>query len=225
MASRIQFENSKDIGVFTKLTNSYCLVSDAGSESFYSFFESDLGRHVPVIHTSIGGTQIIGRLTCGNKNGLLVPNTTTDTEIQNIKNSLPDNIIIKKVDERLSALGNCICCNDYIAIVHPELDKETEEIITDTLGVEVFRTTIAKNALVGTYCVVSNLGGLVHPMVSTAELEELSNLFQIPIAPGTINRGSDLIGAGCCVNDFIGFTGLDATSVEIMIFEKIFKLK
>ena len=62
-------------------------------------------------------------------------------------------------------------------------------------------------------------------MVSTAELEELSNLFQIPIAPGTINRGSDLIGAGCCVNDFIGFTGLDTTSVEIMIFEKIFKLK
>ena len=225
MASRIQFENSKDIGVFAKLTNSYCLVSDAGSESFYSFFESDLGSHIPVIHTSIGGTKIIGRLTCGNKNGLLVPNTTTDTEIQNIKNSLPDNIIIKKVDERLSALGNCICCNDYIAIVHPELDKETEEIITDTLGVEVFRTTIAKNALVGSYCVVSNLGGLVHPMVSTAELEELSNLFQIPIAPGTINRGSDLIGAGCCVNDFIGFTGLDTTSVEIMIFEKIFKLE
>ena len=225
MATKIQFENSKDIGVFTKLTNSFCLVSDAGSESFYSFFESDLGSHIPIIHTSIGGTKIIGRLTCGNKNGLLVPNTTTDTEIQNIKNSLPDNIIIKKVDERLSALGNCICCNDYIAIVHPELDKETEEIIADTLGVEVFRTTIAKNNLVGSYCVVSNLGGLIHPMVSTAELEELSNLFQIPIAPGTINRGSDQIGAGCCVNDFIGFTGLDTTSVEIMIFEKIFKLK
>ena len=225
MATRIQFENSKDIGVFTKLTNSYCLVSDAGSESFYSFFESDLGSHIPVIHTSIGGTKIIGRLTCGNKNGLLVPNTISDKEFQNLKNSLPDNIILKKVDERLSALGNCICCNDYIAIVHPELDKETEEVIVDALGVEVFRTTIAKNALVGSYCVVSNLGGMGHPMISTAELDELSNLFQIPFAPGTINRGSDLIGAGCCVNDFIGFTGLDTTSVELMIFEKIFKLK
>jgi translation initiation factor 6 len=225
MATRIQFENSKDIGVFTKLTNSYCLVSDAGCESFYSFFESDLGSHIPVIHTSIGGTKIIGRLTCGNKNGLLVPNTISDKEFQNLKNSLPDNIILKKVDERLSALGNCICCNDYIAIVHPELDKETEEVIVDALGVEVFRTTITKNALVGSYCVVSNLGGMVHPMISTAELEELSNLFQISFVPGTINRGSDLIGAGCCVNDFIGFTGLDTTSVELMIFEKIFKLK
>ena len=89
---------------------------------------------------------------------------------------------------------------------------------------EVFRTTVAKNVLVGSYCVVNNLGGLVHPMTSTAELDELSNLFQIPIAAGTINRGSDLIGAGCCVNDFAGFTGLDTTSAELMIFDGIFKL-
>ena len=224
MATRIQFENSNDIGVFAKLTNSYCLVSNAGSETFYSFFETDLGAHIPVIHTSIGGTRIIGRLTAGNKNGLLIPNTTTDLELQYLKNSLPDKVVIKRVEERLNALGNCIACNDYVAIVHPEIDKETEEIIADTLKVEVFRTTVAKNVLVGSYCVVSNQGGLVHPMTSTAELDELSNLFQVPIAAGTINRGSDIIAAGCCVNDFAGFTGLDTTSAELMVFDGIFKL-
>ena len=224
MAIRIQFENSNDIGVFSKLTNAYCLVSKAGSENFYSYFEADLGTHIPVIHTSIAGTRIVGRLTCGNKNGLLVPNTTSDLELQYLRNSLPDKIEIKRVEERLSALGNCIACNDYVAIVHPELDKETEEIIADVLKVEVFRTTVAKNVLVGSYCVVSNQGGLVHPMTSTAELDELSNLFQIPIAAGTINRGCDLIAAGCCVNDFSGFTGLDTTSAELMVFDGIFKL-
>ena len=99
MASRIQFENSNDIGVFAKLTNAYCLVSNAGSENFYSSFESDIGSHIPVIHTSIGGMRVVGRLTCGNKNGLLVPNTTTDLELQFLKNSLPDKIVLKRVEE------------------------------------------------------------------------------------------------------------------------------
>jgi translation initiation factor 6 len=73
MASRIQFENSNDIGVFSKLTSAYCLVSIGGSENFYSSFEADLGDYMKIIKCSIGGTRIIGRLTCGNKNGLLVP--------------------------------------------------------------------------------------------------------------------------------------------------------
>ena len=223
MATKIQFENSSDIGVFARLTNAYCIVSDTGSESFYSLFESDIATEIPVIHTSIGGTRNVGRLTCGDKNGLLVPNTITEEEFQNLKNNLPD-IVIKKIEDRFTALGNVISCNDSVAIVHPELDKKTEEIISDILGVEVFRKTIAGNSLVGSYCVLNNKGGLVHPMTSKDELDELSNLFKIPISTGTINRGSDLISAGCCVNDFAGFIGKNTTMVELKVFNSVFKL-
>lgn len=59
----------------------------------------------------------------GNKNGLLVPNTTTDIELQHIRNSLPDNVKVQRVEERLSALGNVVACNDYVALVHPDLDR------------------------------------------------------------------------------------------------------
>lgn len=59
----------------------------------------------------------------GNKNGLLVPNTTTDMELQHIRNSLPDSVKVQRVEERLSALGNVITCNDYVALVHPDLDR------------------------------------------------------------------------------------------------------
>ncbi|KAJ2539241.1 Eukaryotic translation initiation factor 6 [Coemansia sp. RSA 1933] len=225
MSVRAQFENSNEIGVFSKLTNSYCLVAIGGSENFYSVFESELGDVVPVVHASIAGTRIIGRLTAGNRRGLLVPNTTTDQELQHLRNSLPDAVAIQRVEERLSALGNVIACNDYVALVHPDLDRETEEIIADVLGVEVFRQTIADNVLVGSYCAISNQGGLVHPRTSVQDQDELSSLLQVPLVAGTVNRGSDVIGGGLVVNDWAAFAGLDTTSTELSVIESIFKLQ
>jgi translation initiation factor 6 len=35
MATRTQFENNNEVGVFAKLTNKYCLVGIGGSENFY----------------------------------------------------------------------------------------------------------------------------------------------------------------------------------------------
>ena len=224
MATRTAFENSNDIGVFAKLTNSYCLVAIGGSEHFYSTFESELGDVIPVIHCSIAGTRIIGSLAIGNKHGLLVPNTTTDQELQHLRNSLPDSVKIQRVEERLSALGNIICCNDYCAIVHPEIEKETEEIIRDVLKVEVFRHTIADNALVGSYCVLSNQGGIVHPQTSRQDIQELASLLQVPLVAGTVNRGSDHISAGLVVNDWCAFSGNATTATEISVIESIFKL-
>jgi len=161
----------------------------------------------------------------GNKNGLLLPNTTTDQELLHIKNSLPDEVVVQRVEERLSALGNVIACNDYVALVHPDLDRETEEIVADVLGVEVFRQTIAANVLVGTYSVITNQGALVHPKTSVEDQDELSSLLQVPLVAGTVNRGSDVIGAGLVANDWTAFCGFDTTPTEISVIEKIFKLQ
>lgn len=78
----------------------------------------------------------------GNKKGLLVPMTTSDLELQHLRNSLPDSVEVRRVEERLSALGNCIAANDYTALVHADLDQETAEIIQDVLQV---RDTTAGN--------------------------------------------------------------------------------
>ncbi|KAJ1530463.1 hypothetical protein ONE63_005363 [Megalurothrips usitatus] len=224
MAVRVEFENNNEIGVFAKLTNAYALVAIGGSENFYSVFEAELADTIPVIHTSIAGCRIIGRMCVANKNGILVPNTTTDEELQHLRNSLPDSVKVQRVEERLSALGNVIVCNDYVALVHPDLDKETEEILSDVLQVEVFRQTVASNVLVGSYCALSNRGGLVHPRTSIQDQDELSSLLQVPLVAGTINRGSEVIGGGMVVNDWSAFCGLTTTSTEISVVESVFKL-
>lgn len=84
---------------------------------------------------------------------------------------------------------------------------------------------MANNMLVGTYCVISNNGGLVHPQTTVEQLDELSNLLQVPLCAGTINRGSDVIGAGLVVNDWAAFCGLESTTTEVQVVESIFKLK
>jgi translation initiation factor 6 len=290
MATRCQFENNNDVGVFAKLTNAYCMIALGGAENFYSVFEAELADHIPVIKTSVAGTRLVGRLTVGNKNGLLLPNTTSDQELQHIRNSLPDEVVVQRIDERLSALGNCIATNDYVALIHPDIDKETEEIVADVLGVEVFRQTVAGNVLVGSYSSFSNQGGLVHPKTSIEDLDELSSLLQarlqgrgggggrrglaahgcararararpdcrpvrrrlsrrlcshadrsparrpppppppsatrqVPLVAGTVNRGSDVIGAGLVVNDWTAFCGMDTTSTEMSVIESVFKLR
>lgn len=180
---------------------------------------------MPVIHCSIAGTRVIGRLVVGNSRGLLVPNSTTDQELQFLRLSLPEKIQIQRVEERLSALGNVIACNDYVGLVHPDLDRTTEELIADVLGIEVFRQTVAQQVLVGSYCVLTNQGGLIHPRTTIAEQEELASLLQVPLVAGTVNRGSDVISAGLVANDWTAVAGLDTTTTELSVIEGIFKIQ
>ena len=49
-----------DIGVYSLLTNKYCVVHTDSSERIFSNFESELGGIIPIIHTSIGGIASIG---------------------------------------------------------------------------------------------------------------------------------------------------------------------
>merc|ERR1719410_852426 len=114
--------------------------------------------------------------------------------------------------------------SNHGALVHPDIDKSTEEIVADVFDVECFRQSIAGQSLVGSYCAVSNHGALVHPKCTKDEQKELSSLLQVPVMTGTVNRGSSVIGAGMVVNDWCSFVGTDTTATEIGVIENIFNL-
>lgn len=139
--------------------------------------------------------------------------------------TLTDAVVVQRIEERFSALGNVISTNDHVALIHPDTDRETEEIISDVLGVEVFRQTVGGQALVGSYAKFTNQGGMVHPRATVQDMEELSSLLHVPLVAGTINRGSDVLGGGLIVNDWAAFCGLETTGTEMSVLESIFKLQ
>ena len=225
MALRCHFEHSTDIGVYARITNKYALVAYSSMPNFYELFEAHLSEYMPVIRATIGGARCVGRVCVGNKNGLLVSSQATDQELMHIRNSLPDDIVIRRVDERLCALGNVISCNDHVALLHPSVSKETEEAVQDVLGVDTIRRTIAGESLVGSCCVMTGVGCLVHPLTPREEQAEISGLIGVPVCAGTVGRGGMLIGGGICVNDWAGFVGSDSTPAECSVIETIFGLR
>ena len=224
MVSRCKYQSSSEIGAYVRMTNSYVLIPTTSSDNFSNIFEDNISGRIPILRSNIAGTAIVGRLSVGNKYGLLVPLTTTDSEIKSIKENLPDNVEIKRIQERFSALGNVISCNDHIALVHPELDPDTIQEIQDILKVEAIPTLIGGEPLVGSYSLFTNRGGIVSSKTTIEEIDELSSQLGISIETATVNRGSNLVSAGVAGNDFSLFCGWDTTALEIANLTRIFKV-
>lgn len=98
-----------------------------------------------------------------------MPNNTTDQELQHIRNSLPDSVQIRRVEERLSALGNVTTCNDYVALVHPDLDR-----VRWHLGLEV--TGLASLIMGSHYSSKAGLKGFTCVFPVTSALKCLTRI-------------------------------------------------
>jgi translation initiation factor 6 len=219
MTIKIQYDSSSEIGTYINLTNTYCIVPVSLSKKVFITLRSELGENFPILFSNVLNSKCQGRLIACNSKGILLPPQTTPEEYTHLRNSVPDSTVVRYSEENLNALGNCICVNDFTALISPDLSKKTEELLSDTLGVEVFRTYVGPFSLVGSFCVLNNQKGLVHPNISCEEQDFLTQLLQIPLRTATVNRGSENLGGGIITNDWYSFCGQKTTQPELQIID------
>jgi translation initiation factor 6 len=218
----LDFEGNPDIGAYVKLTNKYIVLGRSTSPNVINFFRENFD--CPVIETTINTIKTVGTLCVGNSNGLILPDTCTEQELQHIRNSLPASIKVVRMVEKLNALGNVMVCNDYACLVHPEVDDQNIAIIEEVLGVPVFKHMVGAEPLVGTFSVLTNQGMLTCPNITEVEMKELSELLKVQVIAGTVNSGSNAVGGGIIANDYVCITGSHCTNVEIKVAEAVFNL-
>ncbi|KAK8950158.1 Eukaryotic translation initiation factor 6-2 [Platanthera guangdongensis] len=161
----------------------------------------------------------------------------TRNEVQHLRNNLPDQVVVRRIEEKIYDFDSCISCNDTFALTHPDLDWETEEHIVDVLGVDVsgIRSTVmfSPAGIVRSLTTapgknthslaVSHMMKGVPPHTSDEELEELSTLLQVPLVTGTEIKKL-VYFLGVIVNDWTGFCGSETTDTELSVIESVFKL-
>ena len=174
---------------------------------------------VSVIKTPISGSNLTGALTCGNSNGIVVSKYTFDNELDVIRE---EGIEVERLPDKLTAVGNILLANDFGALVHPFISDNAIEVISHVLDVEVERGSIAKFKITGSVATATNKGVLVHPAASEEELESIEKLFNTHADVGTVNNGTQLVGACAVANSKGVIVGLNTTGPELARIEETF---
>ncbi len=211
MIARTDFEGDSNVGAYGIATDSFVFTSSNMSEKGLDTIERTF--NLPLIQSTVGTLDAIGLVSVATSNGILLPYTTTDDELAQIKAA--SGVNADWIDDKMTALGNIIIANDNGAMCHPDFNFKARQKISDTLGVEVVPGSIARLPIVGANTVATNKGAIVHPLATTGEIELLAQLLKVHVEVGTVNRGSPYASLGVLANVDGMIAGSDTTGVEL----------
>ncbi len=204
---------SASIGVYSLATENVVMipimVPNQKAQEYADWLKAKL------IHTAISGSVLIGALACANSNGMLLPNSVRQEELDQIKSCFLGRITV--MDTKKTAYGNLVLANDKGAVVDPRFKEAEIKKISEALGVEAVPTEIAGLPYVGSLAVATNKGVLTHPMLSAEEKKTLENVFKVPVDVGTINCGVPYVGTGLIANSHSAVAGSMTTGPEMFI--------
>ena len=211
MIARTDFEGDSNVGAYGIATDSFVFTSSNMSEKGLDTIERTF--NLPLVQSTIATLDAVGLVSVATSNGILVPYTISDDELEQVKAASEVNV--DWLDDKMTALGNIIVANDNGAMCHPDFSFKSRQKISDTLGVEVVPGSLAKLPIVGANAVATNKGAIVHPLSTEGEIELLAQLLKVEVEVGTVNRGCPFTSLGVLANIDGMIAGTETTGVEL----------
>jgi len=202
---QISVNGENFIGLLGFATDRYAILSKS--------FPKVEALGVPELRTKIYGTNLVGMFCCGNSNGILLPYFVSKSKIKELRKFLSKfDVEIGILPDKHTAIGNLIACNDKGAIVSPKISDY--RMVEDVLGIKAKVTEIAGHEEVGSCCLATNKGFLVHPDAEE-DLKLLKRVFKVEGKAGSINFGFPFVKAGIIANSNGYLAGSGTTGIEL----------
>ena len=192
---KVNFNGNPNIGLLGIATDSYCIIGSRLSEKLMDEIRRVL--KVPVIHTTICGTELAGVFCAANSNCLLLPDIVFDNELKTLERH---NIKYEAIDTNNTALGNNILCNDKGCLVSKDFQKKEIGKIEKALGVKAVKARIDGLDIVGALAALNKKGCLAHEDIKEEEIKIIEDILGIKCGTGTVNFGSPFIKSGIIAN-------------------------
>ena len=208
------------MGLFTRTNDNTLLLPFGFAETKTNKLKEYLDVE-KIIHVSVAGTRLMGPMTVMNNNGILLPSTVSDEEIQILKQT---GLNVERLKSKFTAIGNLISANDKGAIVSNLFKGEVNQDIKDTLGVPIQMMSIGGFVQVGSMVVATNAGAIVHPKANDAEISRISEILQVEAEPATVNGGSPYLSSGIIANFSSVIVGNLTTGPELIMISRALKV-
>jgi translation initiation factor 6 len=210
---------SPNIGIFVKSNDTILSVPFGFAETKAKKLKDYLNVD-NMFYASVSGTRLIGPLSVMNNNGIILPSTASEEELQLFKQESKLNV--DRLKSKFTAIGNLISANDNGALVSSLIKGETQQI-RDILGVQVDTLSIAGFVQTGAMVVATNLGAAVHPNASEEEVRIISETLKVDVEPLTINGGIPYLSSGIIANSNSVVVGSLTTGPEFIMLSRAFK--
>lgn len=155
------------------------------------------GLGTETMKVSMGDSNLLGVYMVINSTGAILPNIATEKEIALMK-STGLNVCVST--EKYNAHGNNIALNDLGGVINPHIGREEAKKMEDALGIELVPMTIAGYTTVGSMCLATKNGFLVHFKASEEEMTTLESILKVKGNRGTVNTGTGFVSYGAVAN-------------------------